>query len=386
MLKHQKEKFSLTDDDVTYLNTSYMSPMLKNAEKAGIEALQRKSHPFSITPNDFFEPVTHLKKLYTKLIDVNDYQSIACIPSVSYGVATVANNIKLNAGDEILVIEDQFPSNYYSWKKLAEKYNAVLKTVTKPKTKTQKAKHWNADILNAITKKTTVVAMCHVHWADGTLFDLTSIRKKTKEHDALLIIDGTQSVGAMPFSVEKLQPDALICAAYKWLLGPYAFGFAYFGPYFDNGSPIEESWANRVDSENFAGLTNYNDNYKEGANRYCMGESANFISVPIATKAIEQIIDWTPAGIQDYCYYISKEALNQLQNLGFIVEDDAYRGHHLIGIEIPDFIDIEQLKTEFAKQNIYVSIRGNYIRVSPHLYCDKSDFDKLVNCIKSIIN
>ncbi len=385
MLKHQKEKFSLTED-VTYLNTSYMSPQLKDCEKEGIEALQKKSNPYSISPNDFFEPVTRLKKLYAQLIDVNDYQSIACIPSVSYGIATVANNISLFAGDEILVIEDQFPSNYYSWKKLAEKYNAVIKTITKPKSGNTKAKDWNAHILNAITEKTAVVAMCHVHWADGTLFDLLSIRKRTHQFGGLLIIDGTQSIGVMPFSVEKIQPDALICAAYKWLLGPYSFGLAYYGPYFDNGSPIEESWANRVDSDNFAGLTNYNDNYKEGANRYCMGETANFVSVPMATKAIQQIIEWTPTGIQEYCYTISKEALNELQYMGFTIEDDAFRGHHLIGIEIPSFINIDHLKTAFTEQKIFVSIRGNYIRVSPHLHSDKADFDNLVNCIKSIMN
>ena len=119
---------------------------------------------------------------------------------------------------------------------------------------------------------------------DGTLFDLKSIREKTNEHHALLIIDGTQSVGAFPFSIEETQPDALICATYKWLLGPYSLGFAYFGSYFDNGSPIEESWLNRKNSEDFSELTNYNDDYKDGANRYCMGESANFTSVPMATK------------------------------------------------------------------------------------------------------
>ena len=64
-----------------------------------------------------------------------------------------------------------------------------------------------------------------VHWADGTIFDLEKIRKKTKEVGALLIVDGTQSVGAMPFDVNKIKPDALVCAAYKWLMGPYGSAF-----------------------------------------------------------------------------------------------------------------------------------------------------------------
>ncbi len=385
MLNHQKDKFSLPVD-VTYLNASYMSPLLKDVEKIGIKALQKKSKPFSVFPKDFFEPVTDLKKLYAELIDVKDYNKIACIPSVSYGIATVTNNIKLNPGDEILVVEDQFPSNIYSWVKLAKQYNAVIKTIDKPRSGDSKSKRWNENILEAITSKTAVVAMCQVHWADGTLFDLMAIRKKAHQHNALLIIDGTQSVGALPFSVEKIQPDALICAAYKWLLGPYSFGFAYFGNYFDNGSPIEEPWSNRIDSENFAGLTNYKDEYKAGANRYCMGETANFISVPMATQAIKQIIEWTPKAIQEYCYEISKDTLKELQELGFTIEDDNYRSHHLIGIKIPEFVNIEKLQKRLIQHNIYVSFRGNYIRVSPHLYNVKEDFTKLVENIKSIIN
>jgi len=385
MLDHQKDKFSLPDD-VTYLNTSYMSPLLKDVETAGIKALQRKNIPFSISPNDFFEPVETLKKSYAKLIDTKAYNRIACIPSVSYGIACVTNNIRLQPGDEILVVEDQFPSNYYSWKTLADSQNAVIKTIAKPKEGDHKANRWNEAILNAITSKTKVVAMCHVHWADGSLFDLMAIRAKTNIYNTLLIIDGTQSIGAFPFSVEKIQPDALICASYKWLLGPYAFGLGYFGPYFDNGTPIEESWGNRVDSEDFAGLTNYNPNYKDGANRYGMGESANFISVPMATQAINQIIAWTPEAIQDYCFKISKDALQELGGLGFTIEDDAHRSHHLIGIKIPDFVDIERLKAQLSKHNIYVSFRGNYIRVSPHLYNVKDDFTKLVQCITSIID
>ena len=384
MLNHQKDKFSL-QKDVIYLNAAYMSPLLKSVEKAGIEALQQKGKPHTILASDFFEPVTKLKKLYASLIGTKEYNRIACIPSVSYGIATVVNNIKLNSGDEILVVEDQFPSNFYSWKKLADTYNAVIKIIKKPKSGDHIAKRWNEQILKAITSKTKVVAMCHVHCADGTLFDLKHIREKTILYNALLIIDGTQSVGAMHFSIEEFKPDALICAAYKWLLGPYSFGFAYFGSYFDNGSPIEESWYNRKDSENFAGLTNYKNDYKDGANRYCMGETANFISVPMATKAIEQIMEWTPEAIQKYCYKISKDALKELQKMGFIIEDKNYRSHHLIGIKIPEFVAIETLKQQFEKNSIFVSIRGNYIRISPHLYNTKEDFTQLVNCIKTII-
>ena len=116
-----------------------------------------------------------------------------------------------------------------------------------------------------------------------------------------------------------------------------------------------------------------------------MGETANFISVPMATEAIKQIIEWSPSDIQKYCYKISNEALKELQKLGFKIEDSNYRSHHLIGIKIPDFVNIEKLKQQFAKNAIYLSFRGNYIRVAPHLFNTKEDFTQLVDSIKTVI-
>jgi selenocysteine lyase/cysteine desulfurase len=107
---------------------------------------------------------------------------------------------------------------------------------------TQRGSVWNEKILSAIDNNTRAVALGNVHWADGTLFQLEEIRKRTRDVGALLIVDGTQSVGVMPFDVKKIQPDALVCAGYKWLLGPYSIGLAYYSEYFDEGTPIEESW------------------------------------------------------------------------------------------------------------------------------------------------
>ena len=197
--------------------------------------------------------------------------------------------------------------------------------------------------------------MGNIHWANGTLFNLKAIREKTKRHNALLIIDGSQSVGALPFSVKELQPDALICAGYKWLFGPYGCGYAYYSSFFDNGSPIEENWANRLNSENFAGLTSYQSKYKPLANRYSVGESGSFIYVKMQIEALKQVIEWTPEAIQDYCRNISADAILNLQSFGCIIEEPKNRTHHLFGVKLPDNSNIELLKSEFIKRNVFVS-------------------------------
>ncbi len=381
MLTNQKELFRLPEH-VTYLNGAYMSPFLKSVEAIGHASVSKKCFPYEVTGNDFFENTNRLKQEFSKLVAIDDYKNVAIIPAVSYGIATVANNIKLNAGDEILVVGEQFPSNIYSWQKLANQYNATLQIISAPADFNQRGQQWNQAILEAIHEKTSVVAMPHVHWADGTLFDLMAIREKTKTHNALLIIDGTQSVGALPFSVKEIEPDALICAGYKWLLGPYSIGLAYYSDALTNGNPIEENWINRKNSEDFGGLVNYEPEYQPKAGRYNVGEMSNFTLTPMLINAIEQLNEWQPQRVQEYCKSISEEAIQTLRKLGCFIEDDAFRAQHLFGIYLPKTINLEKLKAKFTKQNIFVSFRGNAIRVSPHVYNSKEDFEKLVRCFR----
>jgi len=378
-LQNQSYLFDIPED-ITYLNIASQSPAFKTIYEAGLEGLTQKNRPYTILGFDYFEPVVELKKLFAELIDVDDYNRIATMPSASYGMATVANNITLNEGDEILVIDEQFPSNYYSWKKLADTYNAKIVTISPVKNQ-----QWDTTILNAITNKTAVIAMGNVHWSNGDLFNLKAISTKAKQHKALLIIDGSQSIGALPFSVKDIQPDALICAGYKWLFGPYGCAYAYFGDYFDNGQPLEENWSNRLDSENFASLTNYQPKYKPLANRYTVGESGNFIYVKMQIAALKQVIEWTPTAIQNYCRSISLESTKELITLGCQIEHPDYRTHHLFGVKLPEDLDVKILKAALQEQLIFVSFRGSYIRISCHIFNSEQHFEKLVHCIKSVL-
>jgi len=379
MLSNQKEKFKLPET-VTYLNGAYMSPLLKSVEKIGHQAVSQKCLPFEITADDFFIGSENLKKAFAQFIEVNDYQNTAIIPSVSYGVATIANNIKLKRGDEIIVIEGQFPSNVYAWHKLAEKNKAKVIVVGPPHAFLRRGEIWNQKILDTITKKTALVAISPTHWADGTIFDLKKIREKTRLNNALLIIDGAQSIGALPFSVKEIQPDALVTVGYKWLLGPYGLGMAYYSDRFNDGEPIENNWINRYNSQDFAQLVNYQNNYQPKAGRYNMGECSNFNLVPMLTKSIQQVSEWEPINIQEYCKEITKKGIEKLRNIGCFLEEDKYRANHLFGIYLPKQIKIDKLKAKFQKNKIYVSYRGDAIRVSPNVYNTESEFEKFVNC------
>lgn len=380
-LKSKKQLFNLSEN-ITYLNGAYMSPLLKSVEQVGVESISIKSNPQMLTENDFFSGQVILKKRFSQLIEAESDQNIAIIPSASYGISTVANNISLQKGDEILVLNEQFPSNIYAWKRREEETGCIVKTIESPEIGLNRAKKWNEIILSAINAKTKVVAIPQLHWADGTYFDLKAIREKTILVNAYLIIDGTQSIGAFPFSIKDIQPDALICAGYKWLMGPYSSGVAYYSDRFNDGLPIEESWMNHEGRENFSQLVNYNYNYTPKAGRYDVGQSSNFILTPMLAEGIKQVMEWTPQHIQSYCESISKDAIQELRSIGCFIEDDSFRGHHLFGVYLPQHLDISEIKSKLSKNNIFVSYRGNAIRISPNVYNTKDDLMKLVACFR----
>ncbi|MDH3711374.1 MAG: aminotransferase class V-fold PLP-dependent enzyme [Cyclobacteriaceae bacterium] len=380
-MKCQKAIFSLPPE-VSYLNCAYQSPLLRSVTSIGRAMVDQKATPFRIVKDDFFAPTEKLRSLFAQLIHAPDPKRVAIIPSASYGLATVARNIRLQKGQNIVMVEEQFPSNVYTWKRLAQEQTVQLKIVNAPQEDDQRGAMWNKRILEAIDEQTGLVTIGQVHWADGTLFDLEAIRRRTGEVGASLIIDGTQSIGAYPFDVRLLQPDAVICAGYKWLMGPYSIGLAWYGPRFDNGTPLEENWISRLNSEDFGGLVNYEDRYQPGALRYDVGENSNFILVPMLSTALEQILAWQVTEIQAYCRELVRGPIEDLRALDFKIEDEASRCAHLFGIRLPAHINMDRLKHRLQEEQIYVSYRGDAIRVSPHLYNEPHDLDRLVACFQ----
>ena len=372
-------------EDVTYLNTASFSPAFRAIEEAGIKTVLEKNRPDLYDMGDFFGPITELRALFAQLIESDEVDRVVSIPSVSYGLANVANNLTLKPSDEILIIDEQFPSNYYIWEKLSKKYDATLKIIKAPETNVNRGKQWNQLILDSITENTALVTMGQVHWSNGVLFDLKAIREKTKLNGSLLVIDGSQTIGAFPFSVKEVHPDALIVAGYKWLFGPYGGAFGYYGSYFDNGNPIEENWINRLESENFSALTSYQTAYKPLAQRYGVGESSSFIYVHMRIAALKQIIEWGPIRIQEYCKELSVEAASELRKLGCYIENDEDRSHHMFGVEFPENLNIDSLKELLKANKVHVSFRGRFMRVSCHLFNTKSHFETLVKCVKNAI-
>jgi selenocysteine lyase/cysteine desulfurase len=334
ILKNQKQLFDIPSD-ITFLNCAYMSPLLKKVKQAGIEGINKRAAPWDIKIDDWFGPSEKLRELFARIVNGNK-ENIALIPSVSYGIAIAANNISLTHEQTILLLDQEYPSNVYSWRELSKRTGATIVTI-----KREDKQSWTAAIISKITPKTGLVAIPNCHWTDGSIIDLDLVSEQTRKVNAKLVIDASQSLGAYPIAVNKIMPDFLVTVGYKWLHGPYNLGYLYADDkYCKNGNPIELSWLNKNGS-----------------------------------------IDWGVENIQETLAKLTIEIETRAKDLGLETPQHTNRVGHLIGIKFTES-KVALLGKKLAENQVYVSFRGTNMRIAPHLYNDESDIDKLFDLLK----
>jgi selenocysteine lyase/cysteine desulfurase len=375
-LRSQRDLFEIPED-IAYLNCAYMSPQLRPAREAGERAVSRKSRPWEITPDQFFEDAEEIRELFARLLG-GDAEGVAIVPSVSYGISVAAANVPVREGERILILEDQFPSNVYAWRELAERSRATLVTIPRPEDL-----DWTRALLAEIDADTAVVAVPNCHWTDGSLVDLARVGEGVREAGAALVVDAIQSLGAHPFDVPDVRPDFLVASSYKWLLGPYGVGFMYVREEYREGKPIEHNWINRRGSQDFSGLVTYQDAFQPGARRYDVGERSNFALLPMAAEALRQLLDWEVENVSETIGTLTDLIEEKAGELGIVTIPKERRARHMIGLMLgPD--PPHDLATRLTAHNVYVSVRGESVRVSPHLYNTERDVDLLFEVLQRV--
>jgi selenocysteine lyase/cysteine desulfurase len=376
LLPNQRHLFDIPDD-VAFLNCAYLSPLPKISIAAGEQGISRKARPWTVTAGDFFAGSETVRARFAALINAQP-DDIAFAPAVSYGMAQAAANIALTKTQTIVTLAEQFPSNVYPWMDLADRSGARFVSVPRPVDD-----DWTAAVLAAIDSATGVVALPHCHWTDGGLIDLEAISNACRRVGAILCVDATQSVGALPFDVQRIDPDYLAVASYKWLLGPYSFGFLYVAPHRQGGRPIEHNWIARRASEDFAGLVNYRQEFQDGARRFDVGERSNFALMPVADASLTLIAEWTvPAILATLTRRTEGIAARARAELGIESVPSARRAGHYLGLRFPGGIPAG-LPAQLAAENVHVSVRGAAIRVTPHLWNTDADVERLFAVLRS---
>ncbi len=356
---------------VAYFNTSYNAPQLNACRDRLVAAATAKSHPWERAPADFFADAERLRELSAEVFG-GDSSSYAVVPAASYGLSAAARALEptLSAGDRIVVLEEEFPSNVLPWRRVAQATGAVVTTVAP-----RPDGDWTAAVVEVIARGARVAALSNALWTNGARLDLAAIGEACRREGTALVVDATQTLGAMPFDLHAVQPDFLVAAGYKWLLWPYGIGLLYVGPRWRGARPLEETWLARTNAANFTALANYSDVYKPGARRFDVGETCTAL-LPGAVAALEQLKAWGVADVARSLAALNGRIQARLESLGFTLPPVADRCPHMFGARLPAHLEGDLVGT-LRSHRVFVSQRGSSIRFSPHLHVTEADIEQL---------
>jgi len=380
IIPSQRELFDIPAD-LAYFNCAYNSPLLKKAGEALVEGSLSKCQPWRRKPNEFFDDAEAFRNAAAAAFG-SSADNFAVTPSASYGSATAGRILEeyIRAGEEVLVLDEAFPSNYLSWKRLADETGANLVTAPTPEDY-----NWTQSVLDRISGKTGLVCVPNCHWTNGALLDLEQITDAARAVGAYIILEVTQSFGAKPIDIDRLKPDFLISAGYKWLLCPYGLSIFYADPKWHHARPLEETWLSRHNAEVFEKLVEYTDLYQSGARRFEMGQKNIPSILPGGVIALEQIGHWGIANIAETLSAFNAKIASIVEPYGFEPVPEHTRSPNILGAALKTGIP-ETLLPKLAEKNVYISRRGNSLRFAPYLHVNENDLDRLSDALKAVFN
>lgn len=376
-LESQRHLFDIPPE-IAYFNCAYNAPLLVEAGEVMVEGALSKCRPWQRKPKDFFDDAEQFRKLAARALGGNS-ECFAVIPSASYGTSMVARIFedKLGRGDEIIVLEKAFPSEYLPWQRLSQVTGAKLVVVEIPSDF-----NWTQAVLDRITPQTKLVAIPNCHWTNGAILDLLIISEVTHSVGACLSLELTQSLGALPLDMDRVRPDFVIAAGYKWLLFPYGLSLFYVDPSWHGERPLEETWLSREGAKVFETPLDYAANYQSGARRFEMGQKSIPSLLPGGLVALQQLGDWSVINIADTLEKINDEIAQVLEEVGWTPVPKQYRSPHLLGASSERRVSKDFVE-KLAAQNVFVSYRGGSLRITPHLHINGQDLEQLFKVLNN---
>jgi selenocysteine lyase/cysteine desulfurase len=367
-------------EDATYLNLAGQSPLPRVSIRAVQAALEAKKFPHHKTDETYFEVPNRIRENIAKLIGGRP-EEIALTSGASAGVAEVAYAMKWQPGDEVITAKGEFPLQYTSWKPMEEREGLKLKIVA-PRERLISAD----DLIAAMTPRTRIVSVSLVRYDDGSLLDAPRVAAACHAQGALLLLDVSQCCGAISMDVNKLGADFLVCAGYKWLLGPYGTGFFWIKS--EHLSAVRRGpfvWMAVQGSENFSALNFEDPKPAPNAKRWDASEWAsyynfNLVAMDASVEFVLRVGPQTVAAHNRRLVDFMFERLPKDRCIPASPLDAAQRGPYGC-FAARSREKTTELYQRLRKENVIVSLREGNIRVSPYLYNTERDIDRLISVI-----
>jgi cysteine desulfurase / selenocysteine lyase len=305
-----------------------------------------------------------------------DPDEIALVRNTTEGISLVAEGFPWQEGDNVVTLDNEFPSNQYPWMNLASRGVETRRVAT------QGGRVDLARLAEACDQRTKIVSVSWVGYASGWRIDPAEVADMVHARGALLFVDAIQGLGAFPIDVHAAGIDFLAADGHKWLLGPEGAGLLYVGKqHLDRLRPLGVGWHSVVQTFDY---TNVELNLKPTAARY-EGGSANVAGFLGLAESLELLLKLGVDAIGRRILEITDLACARLVEAGCSVAS-LREGKHRSGIvlfEVPGQ-DPLSVVAHLAREGVVVRCRGGKLRISPHAYVDETDVERLIAAIEGL--
>jgi len=365
---------------VTYLDAAAQGPIPLSAARAGREALALKERPWKITQSTYVAAVAEARALAARLLGARDEQ-VALVTGAGQVVNAVARGLELAEGDEVLLPRHEFPSNDLPWRWLARR--GVRVRVVEPDHPSGAVSA--ARLAGEIGPRTRLVAFAHVSWLHGGRIDPGPVVEAARRAGVLTVMDGSQAAGALPFDFGASGVDVYAASAYKFLLGPYGCGLGLFSAQaLDRIGVGDVNWWAVKGSEEFDRAAGLPVELKPGAQRHDAHEPASFFNLLPFAESLRLVLEATPAEVQARARAVTDRILAALPG-GFEPASPLDPGarSHILCFRAASTAETVAAHERLLAARVHAALRGDRIRVAPHLYNAPSDADRLVGALAS---
>jgi cysteine desulfurase / selenocysteine lyase len=368
--RHEFSDFS----PAVYLDCASQGPFPRVSVERLRQAIELKGHPERLKASEYFCLPERVRMRIARLTGA-DPEEIAITNSATQGIGIVAAGLALGEGDEVVVASSNFPSNLFTWVHLRRK--GVIVKVVHP----IGGEVTLDQVAAVLTPRTRVLALDWVSYSTGYKIDLASFGSLVHDQGGIFVIDGTQGVGANQLNLHETPVDVVACAAYKWLLGPYGTGFAYVRRDLWNKLDLPViNWYSVEGAEDFDSLPKDEFRLIHDARVFDCGETANFINLSGLEASLEFVEEVTIKTVNDHCLRLLHRLVEGLSARGYTLSSVALPGHEsaILAFRASTLKATGELHQKLLANHIAVSLRQGMIRVSPYLYNDDADIDRLL--------
>ena len=362
-------------DDVTYLNFAAHAAIPRVALNAVQLSVAAKMRPHIVDDRSFFSVAASLRQTLATLIGASP-DEVALTSGAGTGLAAIAYALKWSAGDEVIIARGEFPVQYATWKPMEAREGIKVRIAVPQGQFIQ-----SDDLIAAMTPRTRVISVSHVRFDDGSMLDVSSLAAACKRNGTLVVLDVSQSCGAIPMNVRSLGADFIVCAGYKYLLSPWGTGFLWTRKEnLDSLRPGPYNWLSQG-VESFARLNYVDPEPAPTLSRWDSAEAASIynFNLTVMEASAKFVLAASPALIRDHNQTLIDYFFERLPEGYRLASPRQASQRGVFGcIEAGSRGATESLYQTLRDERFVVALREVKIRVAPHLLNSAQDIDRLL--------